>query len=59
MEFDKLQIIGKEFLRINGNYRLGVVNANSSYTSKRIPYCLLLFRDDIETDKFCRALFII
>lgn len=57
MEFDKSQIIGKEFLRIDGNHRLSAVNANSSYASKRIPYCLLLFRDDIETDKFCRALF--
>lgn len=57
MEFDKSLIIGKEFLRIDGNHRLSAVNANSSYASKRIPYCLLLFRDEIETDKFCRALF--
>ncbi len=57
MEFEKSSIIGKEFLRIDGNHRLSAVNEQSSYTNKRIPYCLLLFRDDIETDKFCRALF--
>lgn len=57
MEFNKSQIIGKEFLRIDGNHRLSAVNVNSSYASKRIPYCLLLFRNDMETDKFCRALF--
>lgn len=57
MEFEKSSIIGKEFLRIDGNHRLSAVNAQSSYSNKRIPYCLLLFRDDIETDKFCRALF--
>ena len=57
MEFDKSSIVGKEFLRIDGNHRLSAVNEHSSYADKRIPYCLLLFRDDIETDKFCRALF--
>lgn len=57
MEFDKSSIVGKEFLRIDGNHRLSAVNENSSYANKRIPYCLLLFRDNVETDKFCRALF--
>lgn len=57
MEFDKSSLIGKEFLRIDGNHRLSAVNEHSSYASKRIPYCLLLFRDADETDKFCRALF--
>lgn len=57
MEFDKSSIVGKEFLRIDGNHRLSAVNAQASYSNKRIPYCLLLFRDAIETDKFCRALF--
>lgn len=57
MEFDKSSLIGKEFLRIDGNHRLSAVNERSSYASKRIPYCLLLFRDADETDKFCRALF--
>lgn len=57
MEFDKSSIIGKEFLRIDGNHRLSAVNERSTYAGKRIPYCLLLFRDAVETDKFCRALF--
>lgn len=57
MEFDKSSIVGKEFLRIDGNHRLSAVSEHSSYANKRIPYCLLLFRDDIETNKFCRALF--
>ncbi len=57
MEFDQSAIGGKEFIRIDGNHRLSAVNEHSSYSNKRIPYCLLLFRDDIETDKFCRALF--
>lgn len=57
MEFDKTSLAGKEFLRIDGNHRLSAVNERSSYADKRIPFCLLLFRDAIETDKFCRALF--
>ena len=57
MEFDKSSIIGKEFIRIDGNHRLSAVSKSSSYANKRIPYCLLLFRDDTETDKFCRAIF--
>ncbi len=57
MEFDKNCLVGKEFLRIDGNHRLSAVNEYSSYANKRIPFCLLLFRDAEETDKFCRALF--
>lgn len=57
MEFDKSSLLGKEFLRIDGNHRLSAVDESSSYAYKRIPYCLLLFRDSDETDKFCRALF--
>lgn len=57
MEFDKAMLIGKEFLRIDGNHRLCAVNQRSSYANKRIPYCLLLFRNAEETDRFCRALF--
>lgn len=57
MEFDKASLIGKEFFRIDGNHRLSAVNEHSSYANKRIPFCLLLFRDAEETDKFCRALF--
>ena len=57
MEFDKTTLIGKEFLRIDGNHRLCAVNQRSSYANKRIPYCLLLFRNAEETDMFCRALF--
>lgn len=57
MEFDKTSLAGKEFLRIDGNHRLSAVNERSSYAEKRIPFCLLLFRDAAETDKFCRALF--
>ena len=57
MEFEKTSLVGKEFLRIDGNHRLSAVNERSSYAEKRIPFCLLLFRDDAETDKFCRALF--
>lgn len=57
MEFDKSSLSGKEFIRIDGNHRLSAVKEDSSYANKRIPYCLLLFRDEVETDKFCRALF--
>lgn len=57
MEFDKSALVGKEFLRIDGNHRLSAVNESASYANKRIPYCLLLFQDSNETDKFCRALF--
>lgn len=57
IEFDKSSLVGKEFLRIDGNHRLSAVNEQSSYANKRIPFCLLLFRDAEETDKFCRALF--
>ncbi|MDE7423558.1 MAG: hypothetical protein K2N51_07685 [Lachnospiraceae bacterium] len=57
MEFDKASLVGKEFLRIDGNHRLSAVNEQSSYANKRIPFCLLLFRNAEETDKFCRALF--
>jgi len=57
MEFNKTSLVGKEFLRIDGNHRLSAVNERSSYANKRIPFCLLLFRDAAETDKFCRALF--
>jgi len=57
MEFDKTSLAGNEFLRIDGNHRLSAVNERSTYADKRIPFCLLLFRDADETDKFCRALF--
>ena len=57
MEFDKASLVGKEFLRIDGNHRLSAVNKHSTYAHNRIPFCLLLFRDVEETDKFCRALF--
>lgn len=57
MEFDKSSLEGKEFIRIDGNHRLSAVKPGSSYANKRIPYCLLLFRDADETDMFCRALF--
>lgn len=57
MEFDKTALVGKEFIRIDGNHRLSAVNESSSYANKRIPYCLLLFRNEEETDMFCRALF--
>lgn len=57
MEFDKTALGGKEFLRIDGNHRLSAVNSESAYREKRIPYCLLLFRNEVETDMFCRALF--
>lgn len=57
MEFDKRTLVGKEFIRIDGNHRLSAVNERSSYANKRIPYCLLLFRNEEETDMFCRALF--
>ena len=57
MEFDKTALKGNEFLRIDGNHRLSAVTECSSYAEKRIPYCLVLFRNKEETDKFCRALF--
>lgn len=57
MEFDKNVLVGREFIRIDGNHRLSAVKESSSYAYKRIPFCLLLFRDAEETDKFCRALF--
>jgi len=44
-------------LRIDGNHRLSAVDENSSFASRRTPFCLLLFRNDIEKENFCRALF--
>lgn len=57
MDFDKSTIEKQKILRIDGNHRLSAVHQSSSYATKRIPYCLLLFRNTEETDKFCRALF--
>lgn len=57
MEFEKEILKEHKFIRIDGNHRLSAVCENSSYALKRIPYCLLLFRDEEETNKFCRALF--
>ena len=55
IEFD--EHTANKFLRIDGNHRLSAVSEQSSYKAMQIPFCLLLFRDTEETDKFCRALF--
>lgn len=55
MDFDAAKI--SRFLRIDGNHRLSAVNENSSYKETAIPFCLLLFSGESDTDKFCRALF--
>lgn len=55
MDFDAAKV--SKFLRIDGNHRLSAVNESSSYKETAIPFCLLLFYGESETDKFCRALF--
>jgi len=55
LDFDKSKI--QKLLRIDGNHRLSAVDENSSYKELNIPFCLLLFRNNQETEKFCRALF--
>ncbi|MCL2405874.1 MAG: hypothetical protein FWC92_10070 [Defluviitaleaceae bacterium] len=55
LDFDENAI--KKFLRIDGNHRLSAVHEGSSYKDMPIPFCLLFFYGEHETDKFCRALF--
>lgn len=55
IDFDAAKV--SKFLRIDGNHRLSAVNESSSYKETAIPFCLLLFNGESETDKFCRALF--
>ena len=55
MDFDSAK--SSKFLRIDGNHRLSAVTEDSSYKDMAIPFCLLLFNGQAETNKFCRALF--
>jgi len=55
LDFDENEI--HKFLRIDGNHRLSAVQDESPYKDKPIPFCLLFFNGEEETDKFCRALF--
>lgn len=57
MEFDNSILNNNKFLRIDGNHRLSAVDENSKYANKAIPFCLLLFSNESELDKFSRALF--
>ncbi|WP_250277555.1 ParB N-terminal domain-containing protein [[Clostridium] colinum] len=55
IDFEEDNII--KFLKIDGNHRLSAVSENDKFKNYNIPFCLLLFREKDETDKFCRALF--
>lgn len=47
----------RKFNRIDGNHRLTVTNEDSKFFDYIIPFCLILFRNKTESDKFSRALF--
>lgn len=67
MAFDRVQAVFLDFdmvrdglpkiLRIDGNHRLSAVDETSSYKDLVTPFCLLLFGNSQDTDKFSRALF--
>jgi len=56
-----------KFHRIDGNHRLSILNNNldtpltedkiQRYGNLNVPYCLVLFNDDMSMQKFSRALF--
>ena len=47
----------RKFNRIDGNHRLEATKADSKFEDYNIPFCLVLFRNQTESDKFSRALF--
>jgi len=57
----------KKFHRIDGNHRLSILNDNldtpltadkiQRYGNLNVPFCLVLFNDDLSMQKFSRALF--
>lgn len=57
LDFDENET--SKMLRIDGNHRLSAVNEGSTQKIKdmNVPFCLLIFRNNQDTDKFCRALF--
>lgn len=47
----------RKFNRIDGNHRLTATNEDSKFCEYVIPFCLILFRNKTESDRFSRALF--
>ena len=47
----------RKFNRIDGNHRLIVTKEDSKFQDYNIPFCLVLFRNEMESDRFSRALF--
>ena len=47
----------RKFKRIDGNHRLTATTENPKFADYNIPYCLILFRNESEANKFGRALF--
>ena len=47
----------RKFNRIDGNHRLTATKEYSKFQGYNIPFCLVLFRNKTESDRFSRALF--
>ena len=47
----------RKFNRIDGNHRLSATKEDSKFHDYNIPFCLLLFGNQTESDRFSRALF--
>lgn len=47
----------RKFNRIDGNHRLTATVEDSKFKDYNIPFCLVLFRNKTESDRFSRALF--
>lgn len=47
----------RKFNRIDGNHRLSATTEDSKFQNYNIPFCLVLFRNKNESDRFSRALF--
>lgn len=47
----------RKFNRIDGNHRLTATVEYSKFKDYNIPFCLVLFRNETESDRFSRALF--
>ena len=47
----------RKFNRIDGNHRLTATSEDNKFYDYVIPFCLILFRNETESDRFSRALF--
>jgi hypothetical protein len=49
---------GRKILsRIDGNHRLSATPFDPKFSGYNVPYCVILFRDDVEAKRYSRALF--